>query len=110
MTRKASNPYNVSKEDIKRYKRLKEPGPVLILEKDMELVPMPKIEIKPGEPIRLIPGSIYVIESEMALTISTRDRIIESLEKQFKDYDIKFLILDGGLKLVKRDCESSDSL
>lgn len=95
---------------MKKYKKLNEPGPVLILEKDMQLAPMPEIDVKPGEPVRLIPGSIYVIESEFALSFDTKDKIRAKLEGQFADYDIKFLILDGGLKLVKRDCESPDSV
>lgn len=88
---RASNPYDVNIDDI--YKPSlkytpKKPKPV-------------EIELKPGEPVRLIPGSIYVVETNKYLSDKDRNRLKESLESQLRRYDIEFLILDGDLKLAK---------
>ena len=88
---KAINPYKVNIDDIYKpsYKYFgEEPKPI-------------EIEIKPGEPVRLIPGSIYVVETDKYLSDKDRNRLKENLESQLRRYDIEFLILDGNLKLAK---------
>lgn len=54
--------------------------------------------------LKLEPG-LYVIESETPLPVSALEKIREYLEYYGTKYDVEFIILDSGLKIVKKKNE-----
>jgi hypothetical protein len=64
--------------------------------------------LKINELLELLPGRTYVIEHENVLSNKVKDRIYEMLYTRTTQVGCYFIILDGGMKIVKS--ESSETL
>jgi hypothetical protein len=54
-----------------------------------------------GKPMKLEPNSCYVIESEEHLSKDAIARLSEQLKFVSETMNLKFILLDGGLKIAR---------
>lgn len=56
--------------------------------------------------LKLEEGCTYVIEVDGFLTKERRDTLADSLKQVSDELHVRFVILDGGLKIAKEGCEA----
>jgi len=68
----------------------------------MELLTLPpNMTFEPINPVELLPGRTYVIETEHHLNEKAKDRLLSKLHFDTRPLNCRFIILDGGLKIAR---------